>query len=132
MKLEVDLIKILAVGSGGFIGAVCRYLLAGYTQSSFVETAFPFGTALVNVLGCFLIGLLAGLFELKEWINPEIRLFVFVGVLGGFTTFSTFANESFVLWERGEILMGLLNITGQVVLGVLFVSLGYVLTRFAS
>ncbi len=130
--MQVDLIKILAVGSGGFIGAVGRYLLAGYTESFVTDTSFPFGTALVNLLGCFLIGLLAGLFEIKEWINPETRLFLFAGVLGGFTTFSTFANESFVLWERGEVLLGLLNIGVQVLLGVLFVWLGYVLTRFFS
>ena len=127
--MQVDLIKILAVGSGGFLGAVSRYLLAGFTQSFFTTSQFPYGTALVNTLGCFLIGLLAGFFELREWINPELRLFIFVGVLGGFTTFSTFANESFVLWEKGEILLGALNIGVQVILGIFFVWIGYGLVK---
>ena len=127
--MQVDLIKILAVGSGGFLGAVSRYLLAGFTQSFFATSQFPYGTVLVNILGCFLIGLLAGFFELREWINPELRLFIFVGILGGFTTFSTFANESFVLWEKGEILLGALNIGAQVILGIFFVWIGYGLLK---
>ena len=130
--MQIDLIKILAVGSGGFLGAVSRYLLAGFTQSFFPTSQFPYGTSLVNILGCFLIGLLAGTFELKEWMNPEVRLFIFVGILGGFTTFSTFANESFMLWEKGEILLGALNIGAQVILGVLFVWIGYGLVKSFS
>ena len=114
------------------MGAASRYLVAGYTQSLFTTSHFPYGTTLVNILGCFLIGLLAGLFDVKEWVNPEVRLFVFVGILGGFTTFSTFINESFILWERGDVLLGILNIAVQVVLGLLMVWLGYSLVKWVA
>ncbi len=127
--MQVDIFKILAIGSGGFIGAVSRYLLGGGVQTYFSSSSFPFGTAIVNILGCLLIGLLAGLFEVKQWINPELRLFVFVGILGGFTTFSTFINESFMLWERGDIILSILNVGVQVMLGLLFVWLGFALIK---
>ncbi len=121
--------KILAIGSGGFIGAVSRYLLASGVQTYFASSSFPIGTAMVNLLGCLFIGFLAGLFEVKQWINPELRLFLFVGILGGFTTFSTFINESFMLWERGDILISILNVGVQVMLGLLFVWLGFALIK---
>ncbi len=127
--MQVDLLKILAVGSGGFIGATSRYLLAGGIQNYFSASSFPYGTAFVNILGCLLIGLLAGLFEVKQWINPELRLFLFVGILGGFTTFSTFINESFMLLERGDIVLSILNVGLQVMLGLLFVWLGFALIK---
>lgn len=127
--MNLDLLKIFAVGAGGFFGAAGRYILSAFAHSQFSDTTFPIGTTLVNLLGCLLIGLLAGLFEMKAWINPELRLFIFVGILGGFTTFSTFAHESFFLWKHDQILFGLLNISLQVGLGLLFVWLGYSLVR---
>ncbi len=127
--MNVDLLKILAVGSGGFVGATGRYLLSVFAQQQFHDTHFPYGTILANLLGCLFIGFLAGLFEMREWIHPELRLFVFVGMLGGFTTFSTFAHESFLLWEHGEVFSGFLNLGLQVVLGLFFVWLGYQLLR---
>ncbi|MEX0721151.1 MAG: fluoride efflux transporter CrcB [Balneolaceae bacterium] len=127
--MNIDLFKVLAVGAGGFLGAAGRYILYVFAQSQFQDSSFPYGTVLVNLLGCLLIGLLAGLFEAKSWISPEVRLFIFVGILGGFTTFSTFAHESFLLWKHGELLIGLLNISLQVIFGLLFVWLGYMLIR---
>ncbi len=127
--MKFDLFKIVAVGSGGFIGAVFRYLISVFAQSQFPDSKFPYGTVAVNLIGCLLIGFIAGLFELKSWGNPQFRLFIFVGILGGFTTFSTFSHETFLLWENGKLLMSLLNMGVQVILGLAFVWVGYQLTR---
>ncbi len=124
--------KILAIGGGGFIGAVSRYLLSVTIQHQVKPEQFPVGIFTVNILGCLLIGFLAGLFELKSWMNVELRLFVFVGLLGGFTTFSTFANDTFLLGKQGEMLAALINAGGQVLIGLLCVWLGYLLTRLLS
>ena len=80
-------------------------------------------------MGCFLIGLLAALFELKGWMNIELRMFIFVGFLGGFTTFSTFINDTFILGKEGEILSAMMNAGGQVIVGLLFVWCGYALAK---
>lgn len=130
--MNIDWLKVAAVGSGGFIGAVSRYLLSLFTQSQFPGSSFPYGTVVVNLLGCLLIGLMAGLFELKSWAHPEIRLFIFVGILGGFTTFSTFSHESFLLFENGKLLLSLLNLGIQVIFGLAFVWMGYQLIRLFS
>jgi len=130
--MNVDLLKIVAVGSGGFIGAVFRYLISAFAQSQLPDSKFPFGTIAANLIGCLLIGFLAGLFVLKSWGNPEFRLFIFVGILGGFTTFSTFSHEAFLLWENGRILMSLLNAGVQVIFGLTFVWAGYQLVRLFS
>ena len=130
--MNIDWLKILAVGSGGFIGATSRYLLSLLAQSQFPDSKFPYGTVLVNLLGCLLIGFIAGLFELKSWAHPEIGLFIFVGILGGFTTFSTFSHETFQLWENGKLLMSFLNLGLQVVFGLFFVWIGYMSVRLFS
>lgn len=127
--MQVDLLKICAVGAGGFLGASSRYVLAIFVQSRFQSSEFPYGIFFVNVLGCFLIGFLLALFGVKNWGNEELRLFLFAGVLGGFTTFSTFTNDSFLLFKEGELLLGLANAGGQLILGLLFVWLGYSLVK---
>lgn len=129
--MNITLWKIFAIGSGGFIGAVSRYLLSSYLQHQVKPEQFPIGIFAVNVFGCLLIGFLAGLFEIKSWMNVELRLFVFVGLLGGFTTFSTFINDSFLLGKQGEILAAMLNVGGQVLIGLLCVWIGYYLVKLA-
>lgn len=130
--MNVDVLKILAVGSGGFLGAVFRYLTSVTVQAQFPESKFPYGTITANLLGCLLIGFLAGLFELKSWGHPEFRLFIFVGILGGFTTFSTFSHETFLLFENGKLWLSLINLGGQVIFGLAFVWVGYQLVRLFS
>jgi CrcB protein len=83
---------ILAIGIGSFIGGILRYLLSLFIQNKFLS-AFPFGTMSVNILGCFLIGLVFGLSD-RGNISMEARLFLATGFLGGFTTFSAFSNET--------------------------------------
>jgi CrcB protein len=88
-------VKLLLVGAGGAIGAVSRYLVAGWFQR-LVET-FPLGTLAVNILGCILIGVLGGVFVGPGALREGYRLFLLVGLLGGFTTFSTFSAETMAL-----------------------------------
>ncbi len=130
--MQFSLFSLLAVGMGGFFGAISRYLLSVSIDDYIKADQFPFGIFLVNIFGCLLIGLFAGIFEVKGWMNPELRLFTFAGFLGGFTTFSTFANDTFLLGKEGEVLAALLNVGGQVVLGLLFVWVGYSLVKLFS
>ena len=127
--MKLSLINILAVGTGGFIGAAGRYVLNYFAVQQFPDSKFPYGTFIVNILGSFVIGLLLSVFESKNWMDVQIRLFVFTGILGGFTTFSTFANDTFLLFKSEQIALGLLNIGAQVLLGVLFVWIGYSLVK---
>ena len=127
--MQFKLISLLAVGAGGFFGATSRYVVSTLIEDYFKPDQFPFGIAVVNIIGCFLIGLLAGLFAAKEWMHVELRMFIFVGFLGGFTTFSTFINDTFLLGKEGEFGTAMLNAGGQVVVGLLFVWLGYSLVK---
>jgi CrcB protein len=121
--------NILLVGMGGFIGSVARYLLSGWVYRFLNNPWFPYGTLVVNVVGCLLIGLLAGLAESRQIFSGEVRLFLLIGMLGGFTTFSTFGYETFALLRDGQFLAMAANVGAQVVFGLLAVWLGYVLSR---
>ena len=122
------LLNIFLVGTGGFIGAVFRYGLIALSQRSAPISEFPWGTVIVNLLGCLLIGLVAGLVEGRQWLSPEARLFVLVGVLGGFTTFSTFGFETFALLRDADYLPAIAYVIVQVFMGLALVWLGFVLT----
>ncbi|MFN1835489.1 fluoride efflux transporter CrcB [Balneola sp. MJW-20] len=129
---SVSIWSVIAVGSGGFLGAVSRYLISALTTPSWNMHSLPYGTITANLLGCFLIGLLAGVFQFKEWMNPDLRLFVFVGILGGFTTFSTFSSESFLLWKAGEIGLATWNLIIQIAGGLILVWSGYFCSKWFS
>ena len=88
------MIKLLLIGTGGFIGSILRYLVSGSVQAASQSIAFPYGTLAVNVIGCFLIGFLSELAETRSLFSPDTRAFLIVGILGGFTTFSAFGNET--------------------------------------
>jgi len=126
--MKAALINSLVVGSGGFLGAVARYGLSGLVHRQLPLTTFPYGTLAVNLLGCFLIGLVAGLAESRQLFGPEFRVFILIGVLGGFTTFSTFGYETFAMIHDDEYLRAAANVAMQVILGLTFVWLGYALT----
>ena len=119
--------KILWVGFGGFLGSIGRYLLSGYIQHLMRGTGFPYGTLVVNLIGCLLIGFLSQWVGGREFLSPETRLFVFMGLLGGFTTFSTFSNETMNLWQAGASTAALANVAVHVVLGLGAAWLGHVL-----
>ena len=116
--------NIILVGFGGFIGSVLRYLLSGYVQGSTKSLDFPYGTLAVNVIGCFVIGFLAQLAEGRGVFTSEARTFVFIGILGGFTTFSSFGNETLNLARDSQMINALMNVGANVILGLLAVWLG--------
>ncbi|HDP54393.1 MAG TPA: fluoride efflux transporter CrcB [Bacteroidetes bacterium] len=116
--------NVLIVALGGGVGSVARYLLSFYIQKG-TEGTFPWGTLVVNIIGSLLIGLLYGLSERGHLMSTELRLLLAVGLCGGFTTFSTFANENFILIRGGELLHMSVYTGLSVVLGFFFVYLGY-------
>ncbi len=115
---------VLMVGIGGFIGAILRYLVYEGTKLLFPSAQFPIGTLLVNLAGCFAIGLLGYLAETSPAFPPQLRALAIVGMLGAFTTFSTFGNETFKLMADGSSPLAFINISAQVLLGLLAVWAG--------
>ena len=120
--------QFLYISLGAILGANLRFLV-GLWASQQLGIGFPFGTLLVNVIGCFLIGLFYGLGETRITITPELRLFVAIGFLGAFTTFSSFGSETVNLVRSGDLALALLNVAGNNVLGLLAVASGAALTR---
>jgi CrcB protein len=116
--------NILLVGVGGFIGSVMRYLASGYVQQATKSVDFPYGTLAVNVIGCFVIGFLSQLAEGRGVLTSESRLFVFTGILGGFTTFSSFGNETMNLVRDSQMMNAFANVGANVVIGLFAVWLG--------
>lgn len=116
--------NILLVALGGAFGSVSRYLLGTWVQSASKSIDFPYGTLAVNLIGCFVIGFLSQLAETRGVFTSESRALVFVGVLGGFTTFSSFGNDTINLLRDGETFNALANIGANVILGLLLVWLG--------
>lgn len=116
--------KLLLIGGGGFLGAVLRHLVGGWAQRLPSGDTFPIGTLVVNVTGCLAIGMLAELAETRGALTPEARAFLMVGVLGAYTTFSTFASESLNLLRASEVLLAVLNLTASVLAGILAAWMG--------
>lgn len=107
---------VLLIGLGSFLGGISRYFLTIYINNRYLSN-FPLGTLAVNVLGCFLIGLIYGLTE-KGNINAEWRLFLATGILGGFTTFSTFSHETVTLLRNEQYLYAFSNLGFSILLGL--------------
>ncbi len=121
--------KLIIVGTGGFIGAILRYLVSGFVQTNLQGTSFPYGTLTVNLLGCFVIGLGGGLMANRPVFSPEMRAFIFIGILGSFTTFSTFGLESFNLIKGGQSLSAALYVGGSIAIGIIAVYFGSLISR---
>lgn len=117
-------IRLCSIGLGGFIGAVLRYLVSGWVQDRSGSIAFPYGTLSVNLLGCFLIGLLTFLVETRSFFTVETRSFLLIGLLGSFTTFSTFGNETLVLLRGGRLEMAALYTGTHLLAGIAMVWMG--------
>ena len=118
---------ILAICIGSFIGGISRYMLSQLIQNKFLST-FPFGTLGVNILGCFLIGVVFGLNE-RGNIGMEWRLFLATGILGGFTTFSAFSNETVGLLRDAQYWHAFAYIATSIIVGVLATFIGILLIK---
>ena len=118
---------LLLVGAGSFIGGVCRYLISIPFLHKY-PNGFPWGTLLVNILGCLLIGLLYGYAERLN-LSKEWRLFMATGILGGFTTFSSFSNETVTLYNQGHYTQAAAYVLASVIIGIGATFLGLYLMR---
>jgi CrcB protein len=116
------------VGFGGFIGSIARYYVSKLNLQYDVFSV-PVGTLTVNILGSFFIGILTGISAKSELLSAEWRLFLMVGLCGGFTTFSSFTNENLMLMHNGQLLTVLIYTSVSVILGFIAVYLGYTLTN---
>ena len=119
---------LLLVGTGGFLGSISRYLVSRFVQNS-IPSSFPYGTFFVNIAGCLLIGIIYGLSERSSLLTPGWRLFLAGGFCGGFTTFSTFANENLALLRDGEFFYFFLYTGLSVFLGISATFLGVLITK---
>lgn len=120
---------VLIAGFGGFIGTALRFLISRYIQLNYA-TVFPWSTFLINLAGSLLIGFFFGLFEKGNLMSPEWRLFLTVGICGGFTTFSTLSNDAFILLQNKEMLRFFLYSGLSFVLGPLMVYAGKLIVKF--
>ncbi|MGE0079531.1 MAG: fluoride efflux transporter CrcB [Bacteroidales bacterium] len=119
--------SILIVGLGGFIGSTLRFLVTRWFQLQ-IASQFPWGTFAVNIIGSFIIGLAFGLSERGNLLTPEWRLFITVGLCGGFTTFSSLSNDAFLLLQGREFLSASLYIALSIFLGLVAVFIGRLIT----
>ena len=126
--MKMPFFNVLMVGCGGFIGAALRYLISISYQNILHKTMVPLGTLTVNVAGCFLIGFFGVMFENKNLLNHPSRLFILVGILGGFTTFSTFGHETFSLMRDQHFFHAFSNVALNLFASLAAVWLGFSLS----
>jgi CrcB protein len=124
-------LKITLVGLAGLLGTPCRYRLSGAVVRRYGEE-FPWGTLAVNVAGCFLVGLLFYLLRERETAGETARAAVFVGLLGGFTAFSSYGSQIFALLRDGRVSVAAANVVASNLLGVLMVYAGYAPAKLAA
>ena len=122
------MVRLLLIGFAGFVGTLGRYWLSGVIARRYGET-FPLGTLTVNLLGCFLAGLLFYLMQERYLVNQNVRIIVLIGFLGGFTTFSSLGLQTFTLLQDNEIALAILNVVASNVAGLLLVWAGYTLAK---
>lgn len=127
-----ELGKVFWVGAGGFIGSALRYVIGGLVQSAVPASTFPYGTLVVNVTGCFAIGCVSQLAEVHGALGPGARAILVVGILGGYTTFSAFGNETVNLLRDGQRLAAGMNIGAHIALALCAVWLGRLAAHMIS
>jgi len=115
--------KVLWISIGAVLGANLRYWIGDWVAQRF-GSGFPFGTLLINISGSFLLGLVVSMTLENFIIDPRLRLLITIGLLGSYTTFSTYAYESVALLSQGQWALGLFNLLGSSVLGAIFAFLG--------
>lgn len=127
-KRWVMIKTLVAIGLGSFVGGVLRYLVGKVANEGW-QHSFPLSTFVVNVLGCLAIGVFYALFERGNLLSAHLRLFLTVGFCGGFTTFSTFANESLLLLRGGEFALAAFYVVLSLVAGLAALYAGYVVVK---
>ncbi len=120
--------QLLLVGFGGFIGSIARYWMSKLNLTWDFHS-IPMGTLAVNIIGSFLIGFMLGIFMNSNLLHTNLKLFLVVGFCGGFTTFSSFTNENFLLLQNGQYLTALIYIGGSIILGILAVFAGFLIAN---
>ena len=120
--------KIILIGLAGLAGTLLRYWLSGYVARQYGET-FPWGTIVINLIGCLVTGAVFYVTEERFMVNPTVRAVILIGLLGGFTTFSAYGLQTFVLLRDGEYVLATLNIITSNVLGMFMVWAGYALGK---
>ena len=123
------MLKYFLLAAGGAIGTITRYLVSGSTSRLLQATVFPWGTLAVNLSGSFIIGLLAGCYE-ANLVSQGMRTFLFIGILGGYTTFSAFSLETFSLVRAGEIRYALINLAASNLGGIALAFGGFLLSQY--
>lgn len=114
---------------GGALGSALRYLVVALTMRSWPNAVFPWGTLMVNLIGCFAIAWIGTLAAAKITLSADLRIFLFTGLLGGFTTFSAFGYETFYLLRSSHLHLALMNVLANCLLGLGAAWLGYMLAR---
>jgi fluoride exporter len=120
----MNIIKVLLVLLGGALGTGCRYWLSTFVYSVIEKPSFPYANFIINVSGSFIIGILAELLEARVLVSPTVRVALLTGLLGGYTTFSSFSFETFSLLRDGQMWLALVNALGSVLLGLVAVWMG--------
>jgi CrcB protein len=120
--------KTIFIALAGLVGTLLRYWISGVVARQYGET-FPWGTIAVNLIGCFVTGAVFSLTEERVLVSPAVRMVILIGLLGGFTTFSSYGLQTFALLRDGEFGLGILNVATSNVLGVFMVWLGYILGK---
>ena len=125
------MINILAIACGGALGSVLRHLINTGLVSA-THASFPIGVMAINIAGSFAMGVLAGIFALVHQPSEAMKLFLTVGVLGGFTTFSAFSLDAVMLWERGAVMQSIFYVTGSVLFSIAALAMGLLMVRMFS
>ena len=120
--------QLLLVGFGGFFGSIARYWMSKLNLTWDFHS-IPIGTLAVNIIGSFLIGFMLGIFMNSNLLHTNLKLFLVVGFCGGFTTFSSFTNENFLLLQNGQYLTALIYIGGSIIIGILAVFAGFLIAN---
>ena len=119
---------LIIIGAGGFVGSIARYLTSKYIQDN-LSFSFPVGTLIVNISGCFILGVIYGLMDRGEILSQESRLFLTIGFCGGFTTFSSFAFENVLILRDGNFMQSALYISLSVFAGILSLYIGSIIAK---
>jgi len=123
------MINLLLVGAGGFLGATTRYGVVFVVGKLVSQPSFPWGILVANVTGSLIIGALAGIGDSRHIWSEQARLFLFIGLLGGFTTFSSISNDTLTLLRASNYLGALANVGLSLALGLAAVAIGYALAK---